>query len=167
MQRKLLTIWGALCVMMLVGTHAYAYRSLKNAFLRVYPSAVNSILDDVPSNNDHCGQCHFDFDGGGARTPYGEAVRVARDSGSYANDDEAIAAIGVDDSDGDGYSTNTEITDLGAYSNTPTFPGLSASNVGSVSNVNVADLTGRLTPIPGNPVEPSTWGRIKALYASN
>jgi hypothetical protein len=151
---------------MLLGTYAHAYRSLKNTFMQVYPIAVNSILDDVPSNNDHCGVCHFDFDGGGGRTPYGEAVKLARDSGSYPTDFAAITAIGVDDSDTDGYSNDIEITDLGAYSNTPTFPGLTATNVGSVSNVNAADLSGRLTPIPGNPVEPSTWGRIKALYAS-
>jgi len=167
MRGKLLPVWGAVCALMLLGTHAHAFRSLKNAFMRVYPSAVNSILDDVPSRNDHCGVCHFDFSGGGTRNPYGEAVKLARDSGSYANDDEAIAAIGVDDSDGDLYSSGTEITDLGAYSNTPTFPGLTAANVGSVNNVNAADLSGRLTPVPGNPVEPSTWGRIKALYASD
>jgi len=165
MRSRSLLVLAAVSALTFAGARVYAFNSLKNAFMRVYPTAVNSILDDVPSNTNHCGLCHYDFDGGGARTPYGEAVRVARDSGSYANDDEAIAAIGPDDSDGDGYSNDTEIADLGAFSNTPTFPGLSAANVGSALNVNAADLNGRLTPTPGNPVEPSTWGQIKALYA--
>lgn len=164
MRRRLLCIVAGASALGLLGTHAYAYRFMKTAFMRVYPSAANSILDDVPSRNDHCGLCHFDFGGGGTLTPYGSDFLTARNSGTYANDDEALAAIGVDDSDGDGFINDAEITDLVTYSNTPTFPGLTAANVGSVSAVNAADLAGRLTPTPASPVELSTWGRIKALY---
>ncbi|NIM19398.1 MAG: hypothetical protein GTO51_03350 [Candidatus Latescibacteria bacterium] len=39
-----------------------------------------------------------------------------------------------------------EITDPGSFINTPTFLGLSLSNVGSVLNVNVAEVQGYLTP---------------------
>ncbi|UCF79443.1 MAG: T9SS type A sorting domain-containing protein [Candidatus Eiseniibacteriota bacterium] len=125
---------------------SHARRPIRNDFFAVYPSAEGSRLDDVPSNPSHCGACHFDFDGGGPRNPYGLAVEVARNSGMYATDQEAIQAIENEDSDNDGYTNLIEITDTAHFTNTPTFPGLNQNNISSVSNVSLLEINGHLTP---------------------
>ena len=51
----------------------------------------------------HCGVCHFDFDGGGPRNPYGLAVEVAIGSGRLRRRGRSIA-IEDDDSDNDGFT---------------------------------------------------------------
>jgi hypothetical protein len=118
----------------------------------VYPSLNGSQLDDLPSQTRHCGACHFDFSGGGARNPYGLAIEVGRANGMTTT--EAVLAIEGDDTDGDGFSNLVEITDLASFSNTPTFPGLSAGNLGSVSNIPIAEIDTILTPSGGTDTTP-------------
>jgi hypothetical protein len=133
-----------------------ARRPIRNAFFNVYPSAVGSRLDNLPSNTNHCGVCHFDFDGGGARNPYGVAVGVARNSGLYADDEAAILSLDGEDSDNDAFPNGIEITDTAGFDNTPTFPGLKASNVGNVLNVDLADIQDYLTPSGATDTTPPT-----------
>jgi hypothetical protein len=131
--------------------------AIKSDFFDRYPTAVGSVLDDVPSNSNHCGVCHFDFNGGGSRTPYGEALKTYHDvnSVSWA---QAVVGIENDDPDGDNFTTVQEINALGDCGNTPTFPGLSTSNVNLSTNVTIGDVSGNLTPanctvtgVPDNP----------------
>ena len=134
---------------------AAARPPIRTAFFNVYPAAETSRLDDLPSNNNHCGVCHFDFGGGGARNLYGVDVETAIPM--HGGDEElAIAAIEGMDSDNDGFSNLIEITDLINFSNTPTFPGLTAGNVGSVSNVDQSEIIDHLTPTGGSDTTPPT-----------
>ncbi len=147
---------GAL--LLLCAASAQARNPIRNAFFSVYPSAQGTVLSDVPSNAAHCGVCHFDFDGSGTRNAYGLAVQVAIASGQYGSTAAAIQSLDALDSDGDGYSNLIEIIDTANFGNTPTFPGLSASNVGNVVNVNPADLTAHLTPSGGtDTTPPQVW----------
>ena len=128
-------------VFIIVGaSDAWAFNSIKTQFLLAYPSAVGSRLATLPSAPNHCGACHFNFSGGGALNPYGTAV------GSTDETAAEILALGSLDSDGDGFTNNTEIIGTG-FTNIPTFPGLKPSNVSSVSNVTVSELTGFLVPV--------------------
>jgi len=120
----------------------------------VYPSAETTVLDDVPSNPGHCGVCHYNFDGGGNRNPYGASIEDEMDAGS--SDEAAILTIRWLDSDGDGFPNETEITNTNSYSNTPTFPGLSVANVGDASLVDVSDISDHLTPSTGVDTNPPT-----------
>lgn len=117
-------------------------------FFNVYSSAESSRIGTLPSNDNHCGVCHYNFDGGGARNLYGLAVE--------GTDRSESAILGLDglDSDGDGFSNGTEITDTTTFSNTPTFPGLTPANVGSVSNVDVSEIQDHLVPSTGSDVIP-------------
>lgn len=128
-----------------------ARNPIKNAFLNRYPGAAGTQLTDLPSNANHCGICHFDFDGGGQRNPYGLGIEVGINNGlTYTN---AIIAIEGNDSDGDGYTNLTEITST-LFGNTPTFPGLSASNYTATSNVTHSELLPYLTPSGGSDTTP-------------
>lgn len=137
---------------------------LRAAFFSVYPTAVGSALDGVPSNDSHCGVCHYDFNGGGAVNAYAEDVHVAVHSGLFESYEAAIRSVELLDSDGDGFTNVVEITDLTTFSNTPTFPGLVTGDESLLSNVNATEVASHLTPAVTVPVRPSTWGRIKALY---
>jgi len=128
----------------LLPTLCSARNPFRRAFFDRYPAAENTTLDDVPSNAGHCGVCHFDFDGSDARNPYGLSIEVRLAAGMSAA--EAVADVENDDPDNDGFSNLVEITDTINWTNTPTFPGLKAENVGSVINVDQADLLGFLTP---------------------
>lgn len=127
---------------------AQARNPIRKNFFNAYPSANGTVLDSVPSHAGHCGVCHYDFAGGGARNLYGQAVEASDQS------EAAILALGTLDSDGDGYSNDVEITDTINYGNTPTFPGLKAANVGSVVNVDLADIQTHLTPSTGSDTTP-------------
>ncbi|MFZ9033327.1 MAG: Ig-like domain-containing protein, partial [Anaerohalosphaeraceae bacterium] len=127
---------------------AQARKPYRTNFFNAYPNAVGSVLDDVPSNPGHCGVCHYDFDGSGLKNPFGLAVEATDRS------EAAILALGSLDSDGDGYSNDVEITDTITYGNTPTFPGLKASNVGGVINVALTDIQTHLTPSTGSDTTP-------------
>jgi len=60
-------------------------------FFATYPNATGSKLDVLPSNSKHCGVCHFDFNGGGPRNPYGSGIEVGRNNG--LTNIQAILAI--------------------------------------------------------------------------
>ena len=149
---------SALSLILLVatGSPAAAKPEIREGFFLAYPSAVGSVLDQVPSNPTHCGVCHYRFNGGGTRNPFGVAVqnRLPGFPNTPEGRRDAILSLGSQDSDGDSYSNTLEITDLAHYTNTPTFPGLTAQNVGNVSQVNVAEIQGHLTPIPGTDTIP-------------
>ncbi len=145
--RFLVVLFLALGLLTLVWQPPQARNPIRNAFFSRYPGAVGSVLDDVPSNVAHCGVCHFNFDGGGARNPYGLAIEVKL-AGGMSNA-QAIAAVEGDDSDTDGFTSRVEITDLEHFSNTPTFPGLTAGNVNSTLNVLRSEITPYLTPSGG------------------
>ncbi len=134
----------AFLLVLLLPSLSSARNPYRRAFFDRYPGAENTVLDDVSSNPGHCGVCHFDFDGGGARNPYGLSIEVLLAGGM--SDDQAIADVEDQDADNDGFSTLVEVTDTVNWDNTPTFPGLKAGNVGSVSNVDLADITDFLTP---------------------
>jgi cytochrome c553 len=148
----------ALCLVATAGA-TQARNPIRNAFFSRYPAAVNTALDELPSHANHCGVCHFDFSGGGPRNPYGLSVEVGLNNG--LSNAAAVAAAEPQDADNDGFSALIEITDTANFANTPTFPGLKSTNVGSVLNVNQADLVDHLTPSGGSDVDPPlvtvTW----------
>jgi hypothetical protein len=126
----------------------HARNPYRKQFFDAYPGATGSVLDSVPSRSNHCGVCHYDFSGGGARNPYGLAVEATPNRNAAD-----ILSLGGLDSDGDSYSNSVEITS-GAYDNTPTFPGYTPSNVGGVSNVALADIQDHLVPSTGADTTP-------------
>jgi hypothetical protein len=139
----ILNIFLVILAVFMTSVPAWGRNPYRKNFFDAYPSAKNNRLDNVPSNLAHCGVCHYDFDGGGARNPYGQAVE--------ATDRSVAAILGLDggDSDGDGFDNATEITDTASYDNTPTFPGLTPGNIGSVSNVSVGEIQNHLVPTSG------------------
>ena len=132
-----------LVVLLIVVSQAFGRNPYRKNFFDAYPSAVGTVLDDLPSRAGHCGVCHYDFAGGGARNPFGLAVEGTDRSVS------AILNLGPNDSDSDGFANNTEITDTVNYINTPTFPGLTPALVANVSSVDTADIQGYLVPSAG------------------
>jgi hypothetical protein len=122
----------------------FAKNPYRKEFFSQYPVADGTRIDDVPSNSGHCGVCHFDFGGSDTRNPYGLSVEVGLNNGLTIA--EAILAVDGEDSDADGFSNNTEITDLVNFSNTSTFPGLSTDNYHLTWNVDHADIIDYLTP---------------------
>ncbi len=137
-------IFLALCL--LFTSQIDARNPYKKAFFNVYPVADGTQISDLPSTGAHCGVCHFDFGGSGTRNPFGLQVEAAIASGMYASTEEAIQSVENNDSDNDGFINLVEITDLLNFSNTPTFPGLTSGNVGSIVNVTASDVTPYLTP---------------------
>jgi hypothetical protein len=134
--------------LLLVAGAASARPTIRTSFFNVYPGAVGSRLDNVPSLAGHCGVCHYAFTGAGPKNPFGD--RIAALLGSYSNNDAGrqalIRFIQNEDNDNDGYSTLTEITNLVTYGNTPTFPGLNATNVTNISAVSSGDIVPYVTP---------------------
>ncbi|MHC4395665.1 MAG: multiheme c-type cytochrome [Planctomycetota bacterium] len=120
----------------------------RKAFFQAYPTAKGTQLDDVLSSPGHCGVCHYDFSGSGLKNPYGVAVEATDRS------KEAILGLGDLDSDGDGFSNETEITDVTTFSNTPTFPGLTPALISGVANVDIADIQNHLVPNTGSDTTP-------------
>ena len=142
--------------LMLLCGNADARNPFRNSFFDVYPAAEGTQLDDLPSNAGHCGVCHFDFDGGGQRNPYGLEVEIALSSGLYASTADAISALAGNDADNDGFTNAIEITETTLFSNTPTFPGFSDGNYTSAINVTVTDLEPYLTPAGSTDTTPPT-----------
>jgi len=139
-----------------LASDALARNTIRTSFFGAYPGALGSVLSDLPSHATHCGMCHYDFNGGGPRNPYG--VRLGNVIGSFPNSDagrqQAMHSIENEDNDGDGFSTLTEVTNL-TYSNTPTFPGLTLANVSNCQNVPVlSELTPHLVPTMGGDTQP-------------
>jgi hypothetical protein len=146
----------SLCVLLLgvtlVWQRSEARPPIRKAFFNDYPSAVGTVLDDVPSNSGHCGVCHLDFNGGGPRNAYGLEVQV--NLPNYSTPEEAILAIQNNDSDGDAYVNLIEITDTANFGNTPTFPGLTPSDTVDLLNVDIADIRDHLIPSGGSDTTP-------------
>jgi hypothetical protein len=131
---------------------ASARRPIRSAFFSIYPQAVGTQLDNLPSNMGHCGVCHFDFNGGGPRNPYGLGVEIGVKNG--LSNEQAILAVDGVDSDSDGFINHVEASDIVNFSNTPTFPGLTQSNKTSVLNIPVAEIEPYLTPSGGSDTTP-------------
>ncbi|MCP4250832.1 MAG: hypothetical protein GY778_27660 [bacterium] len=133
-----------------------ARQNIRSAFFDVYPGAVGTTIETVPSFPTHCGVCHYAFGGGGPRNLYGQ--RLEAELPNHASNPNgrraAVAAIENEDPDGDGFSTLTEVTDTTTFSNTPTFPGLTPANVGQVSNVDVSEIQNHLVPSTGGDTTP-------------
>ncbi len=129
-----------------------ARNPFRRAFFDRYTAAVGSALDDLPSNAGHCGVCHFDFDGGGQRNPYGVSLEARLNLGLSV--DEALIDVENEDADNDGFTNLVESSDAVIFSNTPTFPGLKAANYTSAVNVDVAELMPWLTPSGSSDTEP-------------
>ena len=130
--------------------------NIRAAFFDDYPNAVGTVLDTVPSQPDHCGVCHYEFTGGGPRNPYGQTIEAALPN--YPNNPngrrQAILSVENQDADGDGFSALIEVTDTADFTNTPTFPGLTPSNVGMVTSVDLADIQTHLVPSTGSDTTP-------------
>ncbi|UCF04501.1 MAG: T9SS type A sorting domain-containing protein [bacterium] len=131
-----------------------ARNPIRRTFFNIYPNAENTQLDNLPSSSGHCGVCHFDFNGGGPRNPYGLAVEVGLNNGLSNSD--AILAIDGNDSDADGFINSVEASDIVNFTNTPTFPGLTESNKNSVVNIPVAEVEPYLTPSGSTDTIPPT-----------
>ncbi len=121
-------------------------------FNNVYPEAIGTAIDNLPSNAGHCGVCHFDFNGGGPRNPYGLAIEVGLNNG--LSNIEAIIAVHGADSDADGFANYIEASDTVNFGNTSTFPGLFEGNKNSVSNIPVSEIEPYLTPSGGSDTIP-------------
>jgi FlgD Ig-like domain/Bacterial Ig domain len=150
----LLLLAAALASFLLPASSVEGRPNIRAAFFVVYPGAVGSRLDNLPSIQAHCGVCHYRFTGGGTRNPYGAGIEAVLPN--YPNSDlgrqQAVASVQGADPDGDAYSSLVEITDLTTYWNTPTFPGLNPTNVSQVTNVNVNDILAYLVPEQGGDV---------------
>jgi hypothetical protein len=131
-----------------------ARKPIRNTFFGLYPVASGTQLDDLPSNAGHCGVCHFDFNGGGPRNPYGLSIEVGLNNG--LTNEQAILAVQSKDADADGFTNLIEITDILNFSNTPTFPGLKLSNYGNAINVDTSDVSPYLTPSGATDTIPPT-----------
>jgi hypothetical protein len=147
--RRGLSIVLTLVLMGATGRPATGRPNIREAFFNAYPSAVGSVLDTVPSHPAHCGVCHYNFSGGGQRNLYGALLEQTLPGfpNTLAGRTQAVLFIQNQDPDGDGYSTLVEVTDTVNYGNTPTFPGLNAANVSSVTNVSLSDITSHLVPM--------------------
>ncbi len=128
------------CVGLLLAAPAHAFPAFRSNFFTAYPGAVGTRLDDLNSNGNHCGVCHYNFNGGGPRNPYGAAVEATNRSPA------AILGLGGLDSDGDGFTNDEEITDFLTFSNTPTFPGLADVDLALTSNLDTTEIEDFLTP---------------------
>lgn len=141
---------------LVVAGTALGRSNIRDAFFSAYPNAVGSTLDTVPSRPTHCGVCHYDFTGGGTRNPYG--VRLGQVIANYPNNPngrkQAVLSITNEDPDSDGHTTAVEVTNTTTFSNTPTFPGLTPSNVANVSSVTVSEIQGHLVPTAGTDTTP-------------
>lgn len=130
---------------------AEARNTIRQAFFATYPGAVGSKLDSLSTKPGHCGVCHLDFNGGGPRNAYGIAVGNALGKDAAA----AIVAVRSEDWDADGFTTDTEVTNKVAYSNTPTFPGLkTTASVVNLTAAQISELAGYLVPTAGGDTTP-------------
>jgi len=130
-QRFALFFYKVIGYAFIIGMAFYGHASYAYNF---YLDSFNSSYGTAGSRLDNCGLCHFNFSGGGLRTPYGE---------DYRNNSYSITAIGSLDSDGDGFSNDQE-----AALSTLTMPGISCTNADSALNA-----PGNLKTFvdPGNP----------------
>mgnify|MGYP006955158834 CR=1 FL=1 len=74
-----------------------------------------------------------------------------------------VASLDGDDSDNDGFANGVEITDTINFDNTPTFPGLTPSNVGQVTSVDIAEIQDHLRPSSGDDTTPPVTNTYLAM----
>jgi hypothetical protein len=124
-----------------------------------------------------CLLCHWDPKGGGPRNPHGVRVQDVIEG----IDEKDTAALGAamwgirnEDPEGDTYSTFIEVTDHlpnggQDYTNTPTFPGLSAANVGSVKmdDLEPADIDFLYAKLVPEGTTPDTTPPVLAVIHPN
>jgi hypothetical protein len=148
---------------MFFSQEALANPKIRTQFFVVYPSAVNTRLDNLPSNSKHCGACHYDFKGGGARNPLGISIQNALPNfpNTDAGKSNAIYSVRLQDPDADGFSTLMEITGYEFYQNIPTFPGLTPANIGQVANVLLSEINAYLIPSSGDDTTPPQVSLLK------
>ena len=140
---------------------AQARENIRDAFFDVYPNAVGTTieyLESVTSKPNHCGVCHYAFTGGGPRNHFGALVEATLPNfpSNPNGKRQAIRSIENQDPDNDGFSTLIEVTDTTNFSNTPTFPGLTAADLLSVSNVDTTEIQLNLVPSTGSDTTPPT-----------
>ena len=153
--------WAGLRLVLLLGfglvllsaSDGWARNPIRSSFFDIYPGALGTQLDDLPSNSSHCGVCHLDFGGGGPRNPYGLSIQVGLNAGLTR--EQAILAVEAADADGDGFSNLVEITNS-LFLNTPTFPGLNESNAATTSNIPLGEIGSYLVPSGSFDVTPPT-----------
>ena len=150
--RLAIVMAAAAAVVLSAADPAAARNPFRRAFYDRYTVAVDTHLDNLPSNDAHCGVCHFDFDGGGQRNPYGVSLESRLNLGMSIAD--ALIDVEGEDADNDGFSNLVEVTDIANFSNTPTFPGLKASNYGQALNVVLAEVEPYLTPSGATDTDP-------------
>ncbi|UCD29629.1 MAG: hypothetical protein JSV03_03880, partial [Planctomycetota bacterium] len=153
---RIRTVYTMLLIFGLATCEAYARANIRDAFFAAYPDAVGTTIETVPSHPTHCGVCHYDFSGGGTRNHYGALLESVLPN--YPNNkngkQQAVRSIENQDPDGDGFSTLIEATDTTNFSNTPTFPGLTPSNLVSVMNVDTTEIQTHLVPSTGDDTTP-------------
>ncbi len=112
----------------------FSISSLPALAFNTYLSDFNAFYTTQGTRLDSCGQCHYDFNGGGLRTPYGE---------DYRNNNYSAVSIDTLDSDGDGFTNGQE-----ADAATLTFPGLNCTNLASALNapLDIADYADPANP---------------------
>lgn len=159
-QDRCLAMWLSMLIFLLgaltARPEAIARQNIRDAFFAVYPDAIGTTIETVPTHPNHCGVCHYQFGGGGPRNPYGQRLEAELPNWPNNQKEQAVLAIQNEDPDGDGFSTLTEVTDITTFGNTPTFPGLTPANVGNVSAVDVAEIQGHLVPSTGGDTTPPT-----------
>ncbi len=133
------------------GDEATAKNPYRSDFFAYYPTADGTQLAGLEANTKHCGVCHLDFNGGGARNAYGFQVEIARNNGM--TNEQAFLSIEGDDADLDGFTNLTEITST-LFDNTPTFPGLSEDNYRSTLNIPLEQIVPFLEPTGGDDTTP-------------
>jgi hypothetical protein len=131
---------------------ADAKNPIRTDFFSYYPSVDGTILSSRTDGTDHCGMCHYDFNGGGDRNHYGARVEYYR--GLRYTNEEAFAAIESEDPDGDGVDSGIEILDTTVYSNTPTFPGYDTGDGTLIVNIPLADVSPFFVPTTGVDTDP-------------
>ncbi|MHC4220802.1 MAG: multiheme c-type cytochrome [Planctomycetota bacterium] len=152
-------VWGTLSILLIISSvskQSHARNNIRDAFFNVYPNAVGTMIETLPSQSTHCGVCHYSFTGGGTRNPYGDLLEAAMPNfGNNKNGKrQAVQSIEDEDPDGDGFSTVVEVTDLTTFSNTPTFPGLTPTNLASVTDVDKTEIQTSLIPSSGSDTTP-------------
>jgi len=131
---------------------AQANPNIRRAFFDyTFPDATGTRLDNLPSRSGHCGVCHYDFQSGG--DPWNSFGLAVKNAGfplnNVAGRTNAIwfAATNSASYDGDAFIAVYEITNrTSLYTNTPTFPGLSAANTNLVMNIPLSEIAPYLTP---------------------
>jgi hypothetical protein len=149
---------SSLTLLVLAAWPAQARPPIRAAFFSTYTNAVGSKLDSLSTKPGHCGVCHYDFNGGGTRNFYGSAVETVYNSNGK-DAAAAIVSVRAVDSDADGFSNDTEVTNTTTFANTPTFPGLKMSNTNLIVNLTsaqLAELAAYLTPVIGGDTTPPT-----------